>query len=88
MRALLEGDAVPAWWLIEILNEDDETVLTERSAATSATGTVDWTGRNQTGDIVNNGVYTIVVTPQDASWNSGEACEETILVDNRVQAPQ
>jgi surface antigen len=42
-----------------------------------------WDGRNQLGQVVANGTYSVTVAPDDGVGTRGTACTVQAIVDNR-----
>ena len=80
----LKATGTPAWWELEVDDEDGDLVRLDRVAATSASGSWSWDGRGQNGVVVSNGAYTLIARAIDASFNAGTECSKKIQVDNRV----
>jgi hypothetical protein len=70
------------WWQLEILDSVGDLVALEHLASSGATGSLTWDGRGGDGFIVDNGDYTLRVSPQDDAWNEGAGCTTTVTVDN------
>ncbi len=83
----LSATATPAWWEVEVIDSDGDTVRLDREAGASAAALPSWDATDQGGAVVANGWYTLVSTALDAAWNRGASCATRVLVDNRIVAP-
>lgn len=81
----LSASGLPDWWSLEVMDEGGSTVYKTRLVPLGSSRDPQvWDGRAQDGSIVDNGVYTVRVSAEDAAWNAGDACSVEVRVDNRV----
>lgn len=76
--------APPAWWELEVTDDEGDLVLLTRTVASSSSASIAWDGRGQDGFVVQNGAHAVAVTALDAHWNAGASCSQTVRVANHV----
>jgi hypothetical protein len=84
----VEADALPVWWHLQVFDEEGSLTFADRLPATGLTDSLTWAGVALSGLVVENGLYSAVITAEDAAWNPSEACTVDLLVDNQVRAPE
>ncbi len=73
----------PDYWLLEVLDASREEVA-RYWLDTLLYKDIEWDARDQEGQLVDNGTYTLRVRAADASLNLGTSCEVDVVVDNIV----
>jgi hypothetical protein len=63
----------PANVLMEVRNAAGDTVLSEKDPQPQGDGRITWDGRNEAGNTVRDGDFTIELTPKDAAGNVGQS---------------
>jgi hypothetical protein len=79
--------AAPAWWVLEVHDELGALTFLDRLVPLAANDLVTWSGRDQRGLVVRNGVWRVVLTPDDGLGNRGTGCEVLVTVANRGALP-
>ena len=69
-----EAGVEPAWWVVSVLDTSGEVVRRDRVDPLGAVDTWVWDGRDSTGRVVGNGVFSIQVDTDDGLGNSGGLC--------------
>jgi hypothetical protein len=79
----LESGFTPAWWVVEVRDASGALVRQVWDVPLGPVDTWAWDGRNQLGQVVANGTYSVTVAPDDGVGNRGTACTVQAIVDNR-----
>ena len=79
--------SVPGWWEIEILDADGETLWLTRTPGTTASETLQWSGRDLGGFIASEGVANVIVTALDDYWNPGMSCASDVEIIQTIRTP-
>jgi hypothetical protein len=79
--------AVPAWWVVEVRDALDALVWQAWTPPVGVPDTLSWAARDRRGMVVPNGVYQVVVAPDDGLGNRGVGCEVALTVDNPLGTP-
>lgn len=77
----------PAIWRLAIDDQDGELLEVLRVVATGTQGVLVWTGEDATGRVVDDGVYTLRATAEDAAGNRAAPCVRTVTIDNERSLP-
>jgi hypothetical protein len=81
------SSASAAWWEIEILSGEGESVWLTRVPTTVAIGSESWGGHDGGGMIVPSGDYVAIITALDEYWNHGLSCAVDVRVEQSVETP-
>ena len=81
------ADAAPDTFLMVVTDGAGVERWRWREAGAAATQLLTWSGVDQDGAIVENGLYSLRVSAWDAMGNAGDACLAEVEVGNLVRAP-
>ncbi|NCG19442.1 MAG: hypothetical protein GWP91_10575, partial [Rhodobacterales bacterium] len=74
----------PAWWEVSVRINTGTLVRRERVVPSGVLDSWAWDGTDQTGRVVDNGVWQIEVEPVDGLGNHGQGCVVNATVDNAL----
>ena len=73
------------WWRIDVLNQQGEWIWTQTvTSGRSMEGFLSWDGRDSSGMVVPNDLYTLHVSALDVHENAGNVCVVSVSVDNHI----
>jgi hypothetical protein len=85
----LATDTAAEWWRVEVFDAMGAMVLHRRDVPVGTeTNTITWSGRDQDGEVLSNGLYLLELTPTDSHWNPGQGCSLTVRLDNHLSPIQ
>jgi len=76
-----------AFITVDVRKQDGASVRKSTSWSKAGTGRSTWDGRNNSGTLVKDGRYDVVVTPKDAAGNVGESLTTSIKLLTAIKAP-
>ncbi len=80
----LSSASEPAWWIVTVLTPRGDVVDLQWVEPAGAEDSWSWSGRDSSGEVVENGTYEIAVQAQDGDGNRTVGCVVTpIVVDNQ-----
>lgn len=81
----LDSPLAPAWWVVEISTPDGTLIAQQWRVPLGPIDTVSWDGRGKDGFVVDNGTYTVQISPDDGLGNRGSGCDLAVSVDNPLE---
>lgn len=75
--------SLPAWWVASVYEGSGALIRRSFLLPTATSGAWSWDGRDESGGIVDNGVYRIEIDAEDGIGNLGGPCVRSVTVDNR-----
>ncbi|MEZ4318992.1 MAG: hypothetical protein R3F61_15870 [Myxococcota bacterium] len=74
--------SLPAWWVASVLDPSGDVLLKRRVVPVGVSDSWVWDGRDVTERIVDDGVYSVVLEPEDGLGNLGPGCVVSVEVAN------
>ena len=76
----VSASATPEWWLLEVYDNDDTKIRTQRVVPGGSTDTVSWDARGSDGIVVVAGSFRVDISSVDTQDNLSVPCESTVRV--------
>ncbi len=84
----VSADGTPSWWLLQVRDDTDALVRTDRVVGSATTATVTWDARGDDGFVAPPGTYGLEVSTIDAQDNLSTPCATEVTLSQQYRSPQ